>query len=70
MMAGRTFTFIHKGDKLLVCEGQDNTVEFRIGKHRQTPSETRSKDKFVAACKEAVVYMLANAGGMKGNYER
>ena len=59
-------TIIHKGDKLVVCEGQDNKVEFRIREHRETPKAK----SFNAACKEATAWMLANAGHMKGNYER
>lgn len=67
-MAGRTFGMTHKGVELIVCEGQDDTVEFRItGGKRMTPEKAKS---FGPACKEAVVYMLAHAGEMKGNYER
>ena len=65
-MAGRTMNISHKGQRLTVCEGQKNEVEFRIGKHRETPKAKT----FNAACKEAVVWMLANAGEMKGDYER
>jgi hypothetical protein len=60
-------TITHKGMSLIVCEGQDNTVEFRIGDHRQAPYRAKT---FSPACKEAVAWMLANAGEMKGNYER
>jgi hypothetical protein len=59
-------TIKHKGECLIVAEGQDNRVEFRFGGHRETP---KSKG-FNAACKEAVTWMLKNAGGMKGDYER
>ena len=65
-MAGRTMTIIHKGDRLTVCEGQGGELEFRMGRHRQTPVAK----SFNPACKEAVVYLLKNAGEMKGNYER
>jgi len=63
---GRTFTLIHKGDRLVVAEGQDGTVEFRLGKHRETPKAK----SFAPACKEAVIWMLTHAGEMKGNYQR
>jgi hypothetical protein len=66
-MAGRTFTFTHKGETLIVAEGQDDRVEFRIGTSRRAPEKAKG---FNAACKEAVVYMLANAGEMKGDYTR
>ena len=66
MAAGNTFTLIYKGSRLLVCEGQDGTIEFRMGKHRETPKAK----SFNAAVKEATKWMLDNAGGMKGTYER
>ena len=59
-MAGQTFTLVYKGTRLLVAEGQDGTVEFRVGRHRQTPKAK----SFNAAVKEATVWMLANAGHM------
>ena len=66
-MAGRTMTIIHKGTKLTVCEGQDDKVEFRVGRHRQTPKAKT----FNPACKEALAWMIANAGEMdEGVYER
>ena len=65
-MAGRTMTITHKGLTLIVAEGQDDTVEFRIGKRRQAPKAK----SFGPACKEATVWMLANAGEMKGDYTR
>ena len=65
-MGGRTLTIIHKGDRLLVAEGMDGTVEFRIGKHRVTPKAK----SFNAACKEGMKWMLDRSGDMKGNYER
>ena len=65
-MAGRTMVLSHKGDRLTVAEGQDGTVEFRLRHHRETPKAK----SFAPACKEAVTWLLANAGEMKGNYER
>jgi hypothetical protein len=65
-MAGRTLTIIHKGDRLTICEGQDNELEFRLGKHRMAP-KAKSFDQ---ACREGLKYMLSNSGGMKGDYER
>ena len=66
MAAGQTLTIIYRGDRLLVAEGMDGTIEFRIDKHRITPKAK----SFNAACKEAMVWILANAGEMKGSYER
>ena len=63
---GRTFTLIHKGDRLIVAEGMDGTVEFRLGRHRVTPKAK----SFNAAVKEAAKYLLDNAGEMKGEYQR
>ena len=65
-MAGKTLTIMHKGMRLTVAEGQRDELEFRIGNNRETPKAK----SFNAACKEAVVWMLANAGEMKGDYER
>lgn len=65
-MAGRTLSIVHKGTTLIVAEGQDNRIEFRVGAHRETPKAKT----FVPACKEALAWILANAGEMKGNYER
>ena len=59
-------TIIYRGSRLLVAEGQDGAIEFRIGKHRVTPKAKT----FKPACKEGMQYMLDNAGDMKGNYER
>ena len=58
MAAGQTFTLIYRGQRLLVCEGQDGTLEFRMGRHRQTPDAKT----FGPAVKEAVKFMLDNAG--------
>jgi len=63
---GRTFTMIHKGDRLLVAEGMDGSIEFRIGRHRVTPKAKT----FNPACKEAVAWLLDHAGEMRGDYER
>jgi hypothetical protein len=65
-MAGRTMTIIHKGDRLVIAEGQAGEVEFRMGKHRAFPKAK----SFNAACKEGVAYMLKSSGDMKGDYER
>ena len=63
---GRTMTIIHKGERLIIAEGMSGELEFRIGRHRETPKAK----SFNAACKEAVVWLLANTGGLKGSYER
>ncbi len=65
-MAGRTMNLAHKGVRVLVCEGQDNTVEFRTGGAHITPAAK----SFPAACKEATKWLLDNAGEMKGDYTR
>lgn len=59
-------TLIHKGERILVAEGQDGIVEFRFGMHRVTPKAKT----FEPACKEAVKWLLESAGEMKGTYER
>ena len=68
-MAGRTMRIVHKGETIIVAEGQDNTVELRFTSHRQATDK-----KFPAACREALSWLLANAGGMRGtrdgSYER
>jgi hypothetical protein len=66
MAAGQTFTLIHKGERLVVVEGQKGEVEFRMGDHRIAPKAK----SFNAAVKEATKYLLDHAGGMKGTYER
>ena len=66
MAAGQTFTLIYRGERLLVVETQDGTIEFRMSSHRETPKAK----SFNAAVKEATKYMLDNAGGMKGDYQR
>jgi len=67
MKGGRTFTLIHKGQRLLVCEGMDGTVEFRIGRHREVPKAKT----FNAAVKEATKWMLDNTGEIdERSYER
>ena len=65
-MAGQTMTLAHKGMRITVCEGQDDTVEFRVGNERVQPKAKT----FAPACKEAVKFLLEQAGGMRGNYER
>lgn len=65
-MAGRTMTLHYRGTRMTVAEGQKGEVEYRVGNHRETPKAK----SFDPACKEAVVWLLANAGEMKGNYER
>ena len=59
-------TIIHKGSRLLVAEGMDGTIEFRIGKHRVTPKAK----SFNPACKEGLTWLLDNSGDMKGDYRR
>jgi len=59
-------TLIHKGDRIVVCEGQDGNLEFRYGEHRATPDAKT----FEAATNEARKWLLGVAGGMKGDYER
>ena len=66
-MAGRTMNISHKGQRLTVCEGQDDKVEFRIGKHRETPKAK----SFNAAVKEAAKWMLDHASDVdESRYER
>ena len=64
-MAGRTFTLSHRGMTILVKERQDDTVVLQYANH----SEDTTK-KFPAACREALKWLLDNAGQMRGNYER
>ena len=67
MAGGRTFTLIHKGRKLLVCEGMDGTVEFRMSKHRVKPKAK----SFNAAVREATKYLLDYDGSVdESAYER
>ena len=65
-MPGRTMTLIHKGDRIVVVEGQNGELEFRQGRHRATPTSKT----FEAATNEARKHLLATAGGTKGNYRR
>ena len=68
MAAGETFTMIHKGKRLLVCEGQDGTIEFRMGRHRQAPDKAKT---FGPAVMEATKWMLAHASDVdESRYER
>ena len=67
MAAGQTLTIIYRGDRILVAEGMDGKIEFRIGRHRETPKAKT----FGPACKEALSYMLTQAGEMdESRYER
>lgn len=67
MAAGNTFTLTYRGQRLLVCEGQKGALEFRMGKHREVPKAKT----FNAAVKEAVKWMLENAGKIdESRYER
>jgi len=59
-------TLIYRGDKIVVREGLDGSLEFKTGVHTVIPEAK----KFEAATNEARKWLLANAGGMKGNYER
>lgn len=64
-MAGRTMTIKHKGLRVLVAEGHDDRVVLRCNGHDE-PTEK----KFPAACRQAVSWLLANAGEMRGDYNR
>jgi hypothetical protein len=69
MPGGRTVHIVHKGERVLIAEGQDGTIEFRFGPNgdaRVRPNATTYRK----ACHEALTWMLDNAGEMKGNYER
>lgn len=56
----------YKAQKIIVREGMDGRLEFNFGSHRVTP-EAKT---FEAATNEARKWLLANAGEMRGSYER
>lgn len=64
-MAGRTMTVTHKGQSIFVLEGHDDRVVLKHKNYREPTDK-----KFPAACRQAVTWLLANAGEMQGNYDR
>ena len=64
-MAGRTMSISHKGISIMVKEGYDNKCVLQHDKHTEETTK-----KFPAACREALTWLLANAGEMRGDYER
>jgi hypothetical protein len=64
-MAGRTMTITHKGMSILVKERQDNSCVLQFTDHMEDTTK-----KFPAACREALKWLLDNAGQMRGNYDR
>ena len=58
-------TITHKGMTILVKERQDDTVVLQHTNHSED-----TKKKFPAACREALSWLLANAGEMRGDYTR
>jgi hypothetical protein len=66
-MAGQTFNMSYRGTRLTVAQGQDDTIEFRVGDHRQTPKAKT----FKPAVREAVTWLFENAGKIdESRYER
>ncbi len=65
-MSSRTMSLSHKGTKIQVREGHKGRIEFLTDGVRTTPDAKT----FEAATNEARKWLLANAGQMKGNYDR
>ncbi len=66
MNSGRTFKLSYRGTSIMVRETISGDIELKVGEHRQV-AESKT---FEAATNEARKWLLANAGEMKGNYER
>ena len=62
---GRSMILSHRGQQITVVEGLDGTCELRFRDYRQGSEKT-----FPGACREAMTWLLTNAGEMQGNYER
>ncbi len=62
---GRTMRLIHKGRSVIVKEDHEGNCVIEFEDHQQ-PSEKG----FPAACREALTWLLKNAGAMRGDYTR
>ncbi len=63
--AGRTMQITHRGVTIMVKEDHAGSCVLKFDDHRQPTDK-----KFPAACREALTWLLAHAGDMRGNYER
>jgi hypothetical protein len=64
----RTATVSHRALEILIREGSDGRIEFRLKNPDQTI--TPKSKSFDAACREALKHVLEHGGEMKGSYDR
>ncbi len=58
-------TIGHRGMRALVKENHEGVCVIEVGPHRMETGK-----KFPASCREALTYLLENAGEMRGTYDR